>query len=242
MAHLRGDEKTRYIGRMFGRISRRYDLLNSFLSLGMHQVWRRQLAELATNDLEGIALDLGTGTGDMAMALAKQSGINHVVGLDLSSQMILLAQKKGTQRQFSSSLTWLQGDAMQLPLKDGAFACATMGWGLRNMASITSALQEMVRVVRPGGRVGVLDLTPLQTSPPLKFLAKWYMKEVVPFLGAFLGGNREAYAYLPESLEYFPGAIELQSLMRQCGLINVVYRLSGFGTHAVHVGRVPRRF
>jgi len=239
VVQLQGDDKARYVARMFGRIAPRYDLLNTVMSLGMHQGWRRRLVRLAAEGLEGDALDVATGTGDLALALLKQPGVRRVVALDFSLEMLRLAGQKARRRGLAERLELIEGDALRLPFPDGRFACATVGWGVRNTADTAGALREMARVVRRGGRIALLDVTPQGVTAPARPLFRWYFHRVVPLLGAWLAGDREAYSYLPQSVDVFPSAEELRKLMVDCGMSEVAYRYCGLGTHALHIGRVP---
>ena len=149
MANLRGEERARYVSRMFGRISRRYDLLNTVMTGGMHYAWRRMAAYTAVGSgLDGIALDVACGTGDFAFDLARKPNIEHVVGLDFVPQMLAIARDKAARQGMSSQTTFTVGDAHALPFADDSFVCATVGFGVRNFIDVPRALSEMARVVR----------------------------------------------------------------------------------------------
>jgi demethylmenaquinone methyltransferase/2-methoxy-6-polyprenyl-1,4-benzoquinol methylase len=233
---LEGEARANHVATMFARISGRYDLVNTVMSGGMHHRWRRQAALLATRDLHGVALDVATGTGDLAIALARRTGIRKVVGLDFVQEMVLLAQQKTRRRNSSKASGFLQGDALALPFPDNSFACATCGFGLRNMENLPNALAEMARVVQPGGRVVILEIVPRKSKGLAPWLINLYFRRVVPVLGRVLANEREAYAYLPISVDAFPLAGELVHLMQNAGLRNVSYRTTGMGMVAIHVG------
>ena len=245
-----GADKQRYVAEMFTRISRRYDLMNSLMTAGQHHRWKAHTARLAAQGLAGPALDVAAGTGDLALALARRPGIHPVVGLDLLPPMLALAQGKARRRGLGSRITWLAGDAVSLPFSDHSFACATAGFSLRNMPEpdgVHRALAEMVRVVRPGGRVAILELTPLRSeagSTPLgklrAGLAQCYSHRLVPLLGQVVTGDRSAYTYLPQSVDRFLEAAELAGLLRELGLEQVGYRKLGMGTVAIHWGVKPQ--
>ena len=244
MVQLRGDEKSRYVASMFDRISRRYDLMNTVMSGGMHHLWRRRAAHLATQEGQGKApstssgqaLDVATGTGDFVLDLARRPGVERVVGLDFAPQMLSLARHKAQRRGLSHRVNWMLGDAQSLPFSDDLFLCITCGFGLRNFADKEAALKEMTRVVRPGGRVVILDIVPLTGGGVFHNLLRGYFRGVVPRLGELLGGDKEAYKYLPDSVDNFLTAQELLAMMEGVGLQKVRYEMMGMGTVALHVG------
>ncbi len=233
---LDGEARASHVATMFARISGRYDLLNTVMTVGMHHWWRRRAAILATRDLDGVVLDVATGTGDLAIALARRPGMRQVIGLDFVPEMLHLARQKAQRRNSSKTSGFLQGDALALPFPDNAFACATCGFGLRNMGDVPKALAEMARVVQPGGRVVILEIVPRKSKGLAPWLINLYFRRVVPVLGRFLTGEREAYTYLPRSVDAFPLAGELIHLMEDAGLRNVSYRNAGMGMVAIHVG------
>jgi len=235
MAELKGAEKQRYVADLFSRISGRYDLMNDLMTLGMHRRWKRRTAALAAQGLHGPAIDVSSGTGDLALELAKRPEIGHAVGVDLLQGMVARAGAKAASRGMSASVTMMAGDALSLPFSDDSFACATAGFSLRNMPDVENALSEMVRVVRPGGRVAVLELTPM--GPGLKSaLFRPIFHGVVPLIGRLVAGDRSAYSYLPRSVDYFLEADRLASMLTGLGLDGVQYQRLGFGTVAVHWG------
>ncbi len=236
MAHLRGHERARYVARMFARISRRYDLLNTVMSGGRHHAWRRMAAETAIGRLSGPALDVATGTGDLAFDLTRNPSVSDVVGLDFTDEMLSMARRKARRRDLEGRVSFVSGDAHELPFADGRFICATVGFGVRNFIDMPLALSEMARVVRPGGRVVVVEIVPMEGRGPLRWLFPLVFRYVTPWVGALLAGNREAYTYLPESVQVFHNAAGLAALMEQAGLVNVAYRKLALGAVAIHVG------
>ncbi len=235
MAELQGEARRRYVGEMFARIAPRYDLMNTPMTLGAHHRWRKPAARLATRGLRGAALDVATGTGDLALALARASGMERVVGLDLLPGMVALARKKALARGLAGRVGFLVGDGLALPFPDGAFACVTSAWGLRNMPDPRASLEEMARVTAAGGRVVSLESVPVRGSPLGPFF-RLYFHQVVPLLGQVIAGDREAYTYLPRSVDGFLPAERLAGLFQEVGLADVGYRRLGLGAVAIHWG------
>ena len=238
MAELTGADRQRYVADLFSRISGHYDLMNDVMTLGMHRGWKRRAAALATQAAPGPALDVSTGTGDLAFQLARRSQSRHIVALDLLPEMVSRAREKAS-RQRPGRVSLLVGDALSLPFPTGTFACATAGFSLRNMPDVRRAIGEMARVVRPGGRVALLELSPMERG--LKAgLFRLYFHGLVPLIGKLLAGDRTAYSYLPQSVDRFYTASELAGIMRESGLEEVGYRRLGFGTVCLHWGDKPR--
>ena len=235
MAELQGVEKQRYVADLFSRISGRYDLMNDLMTFGLHRRWKHWAAKAAAQDLEGIAIDVSSGTGDLALELAKRPGIRHTVSLDLLREMTIRADQKFSSRGMSRVITTMSGDALSLPFFDGSFVCVTAGFSLRNMPDIERALSEMVRVTRPGGRVAILELSPMK--PSIKStLFRPVFHYLVPLVGRLVAGDNSAYSYLPKSVDFFLDADRLASILTGLGLDDVKYQRFGFGTVAVHWG------
>jgi demethylmenaquinone methyltransferase/2-methoxy-6-polyprenyl-1,4-benzoquinol methylase len=218
---------------MFDRISRVYDRMNSVMTAGMHHRWRRRAADLAALPVGGSALDVATGTGDLAMELERRVGPSGlVVGLDFSESMLALARQK------APSIAFEPGNALALPYGDREFDAATVGFGARNFSDLNRGLAEMARVVRPGGRVVVLEITSPQ-RPPLSWFFRFWFDRAVPALGR-LAGDPDAYSYLPSSVRRFPGPRELGAALHDVGLVDVRWVLTAGGIIAIHSGAVPR--
>jgi demethylmenaquinone methyltransferase/2-methoxy-6-polyprenyl-1,4-benzoquinol methylase len=238
MADLTGEAKQTYVADLFARIARQYDLMNTLMTGGMHHRWKRRTAQVTARGLTGPALDIATGTGDLAFALGRQAGIDVALGVDLLPEMIALAQEKKKNAGATLKVGFALGDALALPFENGAFACATAGFSLRNMPDLPAAITEMARVVRPGGRVTTLELSPM--SPGLKAtLFRLYFHHMVPLVGQIVAGDRTAYTYLPQSVDYFLQVDRLANLFEEVGLVDVSYRKLGFGTVAIHQGTKP---
>ena len=222
---------------MFGRISRRYDLLNTVMTAGRHHAWRRMAVDMTLEDLAGPALDVATGTGDFALELAGRAAVSHVVGLDFNREMLSIATHKARRKRLAQRVSLFVGDAHSLPFADEHFICATVGFGLRNFIDAPEALREIVRVVRPGGRVTILEIVRVEGRGPVGRLFPLVFRHVTPSLGALLAGDREAYTYLPESVQSFQSAGEIASMMEDAGLRNVTFRALALGSVAIHVGQ-----
>jgi demethylmenaquinone methyltransferase / 2-methoxy-6-polyprenyl-1,4-benzoquinol methylase len=214
---------------MFDRIARVYDLMNSVMTVGMHHRWRERAAELAAIGPGDRALDVATGTGDLAVALRRRGA--EVVGVDFSERMLQLAREKAPDVRFEV------GNALELPYADDEFDAATVGFGARNFSDLPAGLAEMARVVRPGGRVVVLEITTPE-RPPLSWFFRLWFDRLVPLLGR-LAGDPEAYSYLPSSVRRFPGATALAAEMAGAGLIDIRYVVTAGGIIAIHAGEVP---
>jgi demethylmenaquinone methyltransferase / 2-methoxy-6-polyprenyl-1,4-benzoquinol methylase len=217
---------------MFDRIARVYDLMNSVMTAGLHHRWRERAADLAAVGPGGRALDVACGTGDLAIELARRVGpTGTVVGSDFSEAMLERARQK------SSAVTWEWANALELPYPDDGFDAATVGFGARNFSDLDRGLAEMARVVRPGGRVVILEITTPQRPPLSTFFSIWFDR-IVPALGK-LAGDPDAYAYLPSSVKRFPAPDALAGRMVATGLTDVRWVLTAGGIIALHVGTVP---
>ena len=211
---------------MFDRIARVYDRMNSVMTAGMHHRWRRRAADLARVGPGSKALDVATGTGDLAIELARRGA--EVTGSDFAPAMLEIARRKAPGLRFE------EGDALELAYPDGSFDAVTVGFGARNFADLERGLSEMARVVRPGGRVVVLEIT-TPSKPPLSWFFRAWFDQVVPQLGR-VAGDPDAYTYLPSSVRRFPGPQELGTRMAAAGLADVRWILTAGGIIAIHSG------
>jgi demethylmenaquinone methyltransferase/2-methoxy-6-polyprenyl-1,4-benzoquinol methylase len=221
---------------MFGRIAPGYDRFNSLLSFGQHHRWRRFAARQCRFPSGGLALDVAVGTADFALEVIGATG--RAVGVDPCEPMMRWGQEKLRRRGASDRIWLIAGDAEHLPVTTGQFDCATIGFALRNVCDIDETFAEMTRAVRPGGRVVALEIAK-PTIPGFASLFFLYFYRLSPLLARLLGGDAEAYQYLPNSLKLFKSREELADSMRRAGLVEVRwYDLSG-GSVAVHVGTKP---
>jgi demethylmenaquinone methyltransferase/2-methoxy-6-polyprenyl-1,4-benzoquinol methylase len=216
---------------MFDRIAGLYDVMNSVMTAGLHHRWRERAADLAWLAPGGRALDVATGTGDLALELARRVGPSgEIVGSDFSEGMLARAREK------SSGVRWEQANALALPYADDSFDAATVGFGARNFSDLERGLREMARVVRPGGRVVVLEIT-TPTRPPLSTFFSLWFDRIVPLLGRVTGED-QAYTYLPSSVKRFPDPQALGAILDGAGLRDVRWILTAGGIIALHSGTV----
>jgi demethylmenaquinone methyltransferase/2-methoxy-6-polyprenyl-1,4-benzoquinol methylase len=240
---------------MFDRIAGVYDVMNTAMTAGLHHRWRSRAAELAAVGPGSRVLDVATGTGDLALELARRvSPSGEVVGCDFAPSMLARASAKAYRRAEEARPRFELADALALPYADGSFDAATVAFGVRNFSDLGAGLAEMARVVRPGGRVVVLEITTPTRAPLSLFYAFWFDR-LVPLLGriagalaalaprrrgvASTGAIPAAYSYLPSSVRRFPGPEALAEQMRLAGLRGVEYRLMAGSIIAIHVGTAP---
>ena len=237
-----GEPRAAKVSDLFAAIARRYDLLNDLQSFGLHRRWKRRVAALASAAPGTRALDLCCGTGDLAFALARRGA--ETTGLDFSEKMLEVAAARIPRLKSRSPNSqipaprFIRGDAQQIPFPDSTFDIVTVGYGLRNLASLERGLEEMVRVARPGARLIVLDFG----KPPNALWRKLYfthLKISVPLIGWLFCGNAQAYAYILESLKHFPAQLAVAGKMRDLKLAKVrVINLLG-GAMAINCGEKP---
>lgn len=219
---------------MFDRIAGVYDRMNQVMTAGLHHRWRARAVDRARVGPGDRVLDVATGTGDLALALADRVVPGgEVVGSDFAEAMLERARVKANG---VPGLRFEWGNALELPYADGEFAAATVGFGARNFSSLERGVAEMARVVRPGGRVVVLEITTPQ-NPPLSTFFRFWFDRAVPALGR-LTGEQVAYGYLPASVRRFPGPPELAAVMAGAGLQRVGWLLTAGGIIAIHWGEV----
>jgi len=222
------------VNRMFDRVAARYDLLNSVMTAGLHHRWRQGAADRAGLGPGDAALDVCCGTGDMTLELAgRVSPGGYVVGCDFSEPMLDLAREKATARA-AAGVRFEWADALSLPYDDERFDAATVGFGVRNLSDLDRGLGEMARVLRPGGRLVILEITQ-PTRPPLSTFYSLWFDRVVPLLGR-LTSDPEAYSYLPESVRSFPSPRRLAAKMDAAGLQRVRWTILAGGIIAIHSG------
>jgi demethylmenaquinone methyltransferase/2-methoxy-6-polyprenyl-1,4-benzoquinol methylase len=218
---------------MFDRIAGVYDLMNSAMTAGLHHQWRERAVDRAEVGPGSDALDICCGTGDLALALRRRIGPDgRVVGSDFSEPMLELARRKSGEEGLPVEFGW--ADALELPYGDQSFDALTIGFGARNLADLDRGLAEMARVLRPGGRVVILEITRPQREPLSSFYSLWFDR-IVPVLGS-VAGDSEAYSYLPNSVRNFPPPRELAEKMDAAGFTGIRWLLLAGGIIAIHSG------
>ena len=223
-------------GEMFDRIANRYDTLNRIISLGIDRSWRRRTVKAMQLESGDRVLDLATGTADLALEIARREGV-EVVGSDPSTQMLAVGRRKVERKGLVDRVRLETGDAQELPYEENSFDACCMAFGIRNVPDRAKALREMARVVRPGGRVAILELGEPR-SGVLGPLARFHIRQVVPTLGAILSGSRE-YRYLQRSIAAFPTPEDFAEVMTSAGLRMVEIAPLTFGVCHLYVAEVP---
>jgi demethylmenaquinone methyltransferase/2-methoxy-6-polyprenyl-1,4-benzoquinol methylase len=227
VSHESGTLPAEGVRSMFDRIAPVYDVMNRLMTAGMDGRWRR-LTVRETVSAGDRVLDACCGTGDLAVA-ARKAGAGEVVGLDFSGPMLERARRKDAE------VEWVQGDLLALPFEDASFDAATVGFGVRNVDDLAAGFAELRRVLRPGGRVGILEIT--RPRGPLRPFFRLWFDVLIPLAGKILPGGK-AYTYLPASVRRFPGPEDLAALMRARGFEDVRFRRLAGGIVALHTGRV----
>ncbi|MER3428279.1 MAG: bifunctional demethylmenaquinone methyltransferase/2-methoxy-6-polyprenyl-1,4-benzoquinol methylase UbiE [Pyrinomonas sp.] len=221
---------------MFASIAARYDLLNHLLSANVDQRWRRllseQVAAVLTDRSQPRLLDVACGTGDLSLELARRCKAK-VIGLDFCRPMLAIAKRKAEAA--ARRIPFVEADALRLPFDDATFDATTIAFGLRNLADLHTGLEELRRVVRPGGAVFVLEFSH-PVLPGLRSLFDLYFTRLLPRVGGWVSGNKGAYEYLPRSVQAFPDQRRLAEMMREAGLEKVSYRNLTGGIAAIHMG------
>jgi demethylmenaquinone methyltransferase/2-methoxy-6-polyprenyl-1,4-benzoquinol methylase len=225
---------------MFSEIASRYDLLNHLLSGNTDKRWRRLVAKRLQPALsvEGArALDVACGTGDLSLALAAKSKA-RIVGTDFCRPMLEIAARKAQAN--AALIPFVEGDALRLPFADGVFDAVSIAFGLRNLSSVEMGLKELQRVLKPGGRVAILEFS-RPVVPVFRTLFEFYFTRILPKVGGVISGSRGAYQYLPDSVSRFPDQKRLAAMMREAGFAEVEYQNLTGGIAALHTGTRPRR-
>ncbi len=234
------EEKARFVQRHFDTIASQYDFMNTLLSIGFHYLWKRAASralELRPGDR---VIDICGGTADLSILAAKEVGAEGRVALyDFNRAMIRKGRPKVAGASMADRIAFIQGDAEQISFPADRFDAAMVGFGIRNLTHMEQGLAEMLRVLKPGGKLMCLEFS----TPPsraFRWLYDLYSFYVMPRLGKIFTGSREAYVYLPESIRKFPLADELSAILREIGLVEVAYRRLTFGIAVIHMGIKPK--
>jgi len=232
--------KAEDVQNMFDRIARRYDLMNTVMTMGIDRRWRNAAIRAAKVDPSTRALDVCCGTGDITFLLA-EAGAEHVTGLDFSSGMLGQARKRQSSHRDPASakrIEFIQGDALALPFDDDTFDVVTVSFGVRNVEDLALAYREFARVARPGARIVCLEITRPKTRVANWFYDIWFDR-IVPVLGGIVSRDKAAYTYLPESTKAFPRPPQHAEVIEAAGITNVTWKRFGGGIVALHRGELP---
>ena len=227
--------KSKYVSKLFGDIARRYDLLNHLMSFGQHQTWRRQAVKMVDQNLSvtGPVLDVATGTCDFAIDIESFKQKASVIGIDFSLPMLKAGIKKLTQKNLNQTINVMIADGHELPFEKNTFAIVTIGFGIRNFDNPEAALKEMNRVLKPGGRLAILEIFSIHNRKFTSRLFNLAFKIVAPILGSLFANNRQAYEYLPASTVSFMSASQLIDLTKRCGFSPVSNKDVAFGSVSI---------
>lgn len=231
------DKSAPRVRQMFGEIAGRYDFLNHLLSLNIDRYWRWRMVRMVPPKSGMKILDMCTGTGDLALAYSKAvDGKAEIVGADFCHEMLAIGRQKGMKTEAGGAVTFVEADAMRIPLDDDQFDIVSVAFGLRNVAETDAGLREMTRVCKPGGQVAVLEFSTPQWQP-FKAIYSWYFRNILPKIGQWLARNgQSAYNYLPESVGQFAQGEELAKMMRAAGLDEVKYVPLTLGVATLYIG------
>ena len=229
------ENKSTFVSGLFGRIYQKYDYLNTVMTAGRHHSWRKLAVKLGLPYKKGVAVDLATGTGDFSFELLNYESIDEVISLDITPEMLDIALDKARQKNMDQNVTWLVGDSHFLPFNNDSFVCATVGFGVRNFEDVPLAMSVIARVLKPGGKVVILEIV----KPSNIIMSKiffMYFRKITPLLGTLLARDRAAYTYLPDSVGNFMTSDELGNIMDQSGLKNVQIKKFALGSMAILIG------
>lgn len=227
------------VWKMFDRIATRYDFLNRMLSFRQDVIWRKRMARYLPDGERLRVLDVATGTADQIFSLLRHAPrVDKAVGVDMAEKMLEVGRAKATERGLTDRVTLRTGDAARIPEPDGLYDAVTISFGIRNTVDVVQALGEMRRVLRPGGRVLVLEFS-LPGFAPFRAAYLFYLRHILPVLGGWLSGDRDAYRYLNVTVETFPYGCAFCDLMTKAGLVRVIDHPLTFGIATIYQGDAP---
>jgi demethylmenaquinone methyltransferase/2-methoxy-6-polyprenyl-1,4-benzoquinol methylase len=228
-------EKAGRVHGVFTSVASKYDVMNDVMSVGVHRVWKDAMMDWLTPRDGQRLLDVAGGTGDIAFRFLKRAPAASAVVLDMTESMLIEGRKRAEAEAMSDRLDWIVGDAMALPFEDNSFDVYTISFGIRNVTRIEDALSEAFRVLRPGGRLMVLEFSQLP-NPAMQWAYDRYSFNVIPRMGQVIAGDSASYQYLVESIRKFPDQERFATMIRQAGFAQVKYRNLTFGVAALHSG------
>lgn len=220
---------------MFNGIAKQYDFLNHFLSLGIDKYWRKRLVRLLKKQSPQYVLDVATGTGDLAIAIHKGTTAKQIIGVDISEQMLQCGREKLQKKNLQAIIDLRYGDSENLNFADNTFDVVTVAFGVRNFENLTKGLAEMFRVLKPGGRLYILEFS-MPKHFPFKQLYRLYFFTILPFIGRLFSGSKQAYHYLPESVEQFPRNKVMINRLIDVGFSGTKYVTLTLGIAAIYIG------
>ena len=229
------DEKAGMVHGVFTRVANRYDLMNDLMSVGIHRLWKDAMMDWLAPRAGQRLLDVAGGTGDIAFRFLARAPEARATVLDMTESMLIEGQKRAEAENLVDRLDWVAGDAMALPFADNTFDVYTISFGIRNVTRIPDALAEAFRVLKPGGRLMVLEFSQLP-NPALQWAYDRYSFNVIPAIGQAVANDRDSYQYLVESIRKFPDQDSFASMIRQAGFEQVKYRNLTMGVAALHSG------
>lgn len=226
--------KKEKVQEMFNGIAPKYDLLNHLLSMGIDKRWRKKAMKVVGAGRKDLVLDIACGTGDFSIEALKH-GVKRVIGADISENMLVVAREKAKNKGLEDRLDFQYGDSENLTFGDSTFDAVTVAFGVRNFEHLEQGLTEMCRVLRPGGKVVILEFSTPERFP-MKQLYNFYFKNILPFVGGIISGNRKAYEYLPASVFAFPQGEKFLEVMHRAGFANVSQQRLTFGIASLYIG------
>ncbi|MEL6683322.1 MAG: bifunctional demethylmenaquinone methyltransferase/2-methoxy-6-polyprenyl-1,4-benzoquinol methylase UbiE [Pseudomonadota bacterium] len=232
---VREDEKAGRVQGVFSSVASKYDIMNDVMSGGIHRIWKDAMMDWLAPRRGQRLLDVAGGTGDIAFRFLKRAGQGHATVLDLTEPMLVEGRKRAEAEHMSESLDWIVGDAMQLPFQANTFDVYTISFGIRNVTRPQDALAEAYRVLKPGGRLMVLEFSQLP-NPMMQAAYDTYSFNVIPRMGQVITGDRDSYQYLVESIRKFPDQDTFLGMVRAAGFDNAKYRNLSMGIAALHSG------
>ena len=232
---VREDEKAGRVQGVFSSVASKYDIMNDVMSAGIHRIWKDAMMDWLAPRPGQQLLDVAGGTGDISFRFLKRAGHGHATVLDLTEPMLIEGRKRAEAERLGESLDWVVGDAMALPFPDNSFDVYTISFGIRNVTRPSDALAEAYRVLRPGGRLMVLEFSQLP-NPAMQAAYDAYSFNVIPRMGQLIAGDRDSYQYLVESIRKFPDQESFLAMIRDAGFENAKYRNLTMGVACLHSG------
>ncbi len=228
--------KTKQVEAMFNDIAPKYDFLNHFLSLGIDKIWRRKVIRKIINDNPSDVLDIATGTADLAILLARKHPKVNIIGIDLAENMLAVGRKKVEELNLSNRIALKQGDSLSLPFENATFDVAMVAFGVRNYENPVKGMEETLRILRKNGKFYVLEFS-MPRRFPMAQLYRFYFWAILPLLGRMVSGHKQAYTYLPESVNAFPDGNNFIVLMEKAGFLDCKYKKLSFGIATIYEGK-----